>query len=108
MAASRFDISVDKFTQPRWENFAFLDVQVFYPFRFVLSLTANKIVLGWSVVGRRRFDGLAVVGGDGGGRGRNRLGGRSSLLRISFRGNASLRPNLAEGKEGKCSKTCSD
>ena len=57
-------------------------MQVFYPFRFVLSLTANKIVLGWSVVGRRRFDGLAVVGVSGRNR-RNRRRGRRSLLLVA-------------------------
>ena len=52
------------------------------------SLTANQILLGRSLVGRRRFDGLAVAVVVGGRRLRQR--GRGGLLRICFSGDAVL------------------
>ena len=55
------------------------------------SLTANQILLGRSLVGRRRFDGLAVaVVVVGGRRRRLRQRGRGGLLRICFSGDAVL------------------
>ena len=56
-------------------------------------LTANQILLGRSLVGRRRFDGLAVAVVVVGGRRRRRLRrqrGRGGLLRICFSGDAVL------------------
>ena len=59
--------------------------------RSVPSLTANQILLGRSLVGRRRFDGLAVaVVVVGGRRCRLRQRGRGGLLRICFSGDAVL------------------
>ena len=57
------------------------------------SLTANQILLGRSLVGRRRFDGLAVAVVVVGGRRSRRLRwqrGRGGLLRICFSGDAVL------------------
>ena len=54
------------------------------------SLTANQILLGRSLVGRRRFDGLAVAVVVVGGRRRLRQRGRGGLLRICFSGDAVL------------------
>ena len=60
--------------------------------RSVPSLTANQILLGRSLVGRRRFDGLAVAVVVVGGRRRRLRGqrGRGGLLRICFSGDAVL------------------
>ena len=61
------------------------DLSLYFFARCRSVLTANQIILRRSMVGRRRFDGLAVVGGDG----RNRRR-RRSLLRIVFEAMPSL------------------
>ena len=58
--------------------------------RSVPSLTANQILLGRSLVGRRRFDGLAVAVVVGRRRRLRWQRGRGGLLRICFSGDAVL------------------